>query len=341
MNSMLRKLADLLPATQDNLHILKQVTDRYAVSITQAVRDTIRAPDDPVALQYVPQAAELVTTPEELADPIGDEPHSPVKGIIHRYPDRVLLLPVKVCAVYCRFCFRREQVGPGQKMLKPAELETALDYIRTHAEIYEVILSGGDPLILKPEALKTIVDALSAISHVQVIRIHTRMPVADPDRITAELCSALSTDKALYVAVHTNHVQELSARAEAAFGRLIAAGCTLVSQTVLLRGVNDSADTLDTLFRRLLALRVKPYYLHHPDLATGTSHFRLCLAEGQAIYRQLRGRLSGLALPQYVLDIPGGHGKVPVGICYAHTDENGQDYVTDSSGQLHAYPPVT
>jgi len=323
------------------MKVLRQVAARYAVSITQAVRDTIKTANDPIALQYVPQAAELVITPEELNDPIGDEPHSPVKGIIHRYPDRALLTPVKVCAVYCRFCFRREQVGPGQKILSAAELESALDYIRAHNEIYEVILSGGDPLILKPEKLKALITALSAIEHVQVIRIHTRIPVADPQRITDAMGDALQTSKALYIAIHTNHKQELSTLAQEAFARLIKYGCTLVSQTVLLRGVNDNAQALEDLFRRLLALRVKPYYLHHPDLATGTSHFRLSIAEGQAIFKQLRGRLSGLALPTYVLDIPGGYGKVPISASYVQCDEAGNTYVTDPQGHTHLYPPLS
>ena len=321
---------------QDNLPALKQVAERYAISITDTVLDTVTAADDPVGLQYLPQAAELVTQPQELADPIGDGVHSPVPGIIHRYPDRVLLMPVHTCAVYCRFCFRREAVGPGKKTLRAAQLEKALDYIRTDKNIYEVILSGGDPLILSPRRLKAILGELEAIPHVQVLRIHTRLPVADPQRVSDELCEALDTKKAMYVAIHVNHAQEITPQAEAAFARLRRANAVLLSQSVLLRGVNDNPEALETLFRRLVALRVKPYYLHHPDLAPGTGHFRLPLKRGQEIVRSLRGRLSGLCQPAYMLDIPGGHGKVPVGPSHAE-EKDGHIVVTDPAGRGHPY----
>ncbi|HTK85795.1 MAG TPA: lysine-2,3-aminomutase-like protein [Patescibacteria group bacterium] len=322
---------------QDNLPALKKVAERYAVSVTDAVLGAIKSADDPVGLQYLPQAKELVTQPEEIADPIGDSAHSPVPGIVHRYPDRVLLMPVHTCAVYCRFCFRREAVGPGKKTMSAAELEKALDYIRNDANIYEVILSGGDPLILSPRRLKAIFDQLEAIPHVQVIRIHSRLPVADPGRITDELCAALQTRKAMYVAIHVNHAQEITPEAEAAFTRLRRADCVLLSQSVLLRGVNDNPQALEGLFRRLVALRVKPYYLHHPDLAPGTSHFRLPLKQGQSLVRALRGKMSGLCQPVYMLDIPGGHGKVPVGPQYL-TEADGRTEVTDPNGCAHSYP---
>lgn len=322
---------------QDNLPALKEVAERYAVSITDAVLDTVTAADDPVGLQYLPQAAELVTQPQERADPIGDGAHSPVPGIVHRYPDRVLLMPVHTCAVYCRFCFRREAVGPGKKTLSAAQLEKALDYIRADKKIYEVILSGGDPLILSPRRLKAILGELETIPHVQVLRIHSRLPVADPQRVTDELCAALDTKKAMYVAIHVNHAQEITPLAEAAFARLRRANAVLFSQSVLLRGINDNPEALETLFRRLVALRIKPYYLHHPDLAPGTGHFRLSLKRGQEIVRSLRGRLSGLCQPAYMLDIPGGHGKVPVGPSYV-SEKDGQILITDPAGNDRLYP---
>jgi lysine 2,3-aminomutase len=334
-----RSLGRLRPfySVQDNLPALRQVAERYAVSITDAVLDTVTQASDPVGLQYLPQAAELVTQPQELVDPIGDGAHSPVPGIVHRYPDRVLLMPVHTCAVYCRFCFRREAVGPGKKTLSAAQLEKAVDYIRADKNIYEVILSGGDPLILSPRRLKAILGELETIPHVQVLRIHTRLPVADPQRVTDELCAALDTKKAMYVAIHVNHTQEITPQAEAAFARLRRANAVLLSQSVLLRGVNDSPEALETLFRRLVALRVKPYYLHHPDLAPGTGHFRLPLKRGQEIVRSLRGRLSGLCQPAYMLDIPGGHGKVPVGPSYV-CEKDGQTFVTDPAGNDRLYP---
>jgi lysine 2,3-aminomutase len=314
---------------------IARVAQRYAVAITPAMLDAIDPHDaaDPLARQFVPSEAELTTTQDELADPIGDAPHTQVKGIVHRYPDRVLLKPTHACAVYCRFCFRRETVGPGGEALSPAELDAALDYIRAKPEIWEVILSGGDPLILSPRRLKEIVTALDAIEHVGVIRIHTRVPAVDPARITHELIDALRADKAVYVVLHANHPREFTDAARAACRRIIDAGIPMLSQSVLLKGVNDDPATMEALLRAFVRNRIKPYYLHHADLAPGTSQFRTTLAEGQALMRNLRGRVSGLCQPTYVLDIPGGHGKVPVGPAYVREDGT----VEDPRGARHQY----
>ncbi|MGH7005293.1 MAG: KamA family radical SAM protein, partial [Alphaproteobacteria bacterium] len=255
-----------------------------------------------------------------------------------RYPDRVLLTPVHVCPVYCRFCFRREKVGPGGANLTPAETAAALAYIAAHRDIFEVILTGGDPLALAPAKLARLVAAIGAIPHVEVIRIHTRAPVAQPSIVTRELVRVLRSKKALYVVLHCNHPREVTAKLKAAALRLAKAGVPLLSQSVLLKGVNDDAATLEALFRALLAARIKPYYLHHPDLAPGTGHFRTGIAEGRALMRRLRGRLSGLAQPAYVLDVPGGHGKVPIGPVFAEERE-GVWIVEDPSGRRHRYPP--
>jgi lysine 2,3-aminomutase len=293
---------------------IERVAERYAIAITPDVLDAIdRAdPADPIARQYVPTAAELETTPEERADPIGDDSHAPVKGVVHRYPDRALLKPTHACAVYCRFCFRRETVGPGGEALDPAALDAAIAHIAATPAIREVILTGGDPLVLSPRRLRDLIERLSAIEHVDWLRVHTRVPVADSGRVTPELVEALKAGKTIWAAVHVNHARELTPAALAACAKLVDAGIPLVSQTVLLKGVNDDADTLDTLFRALVKNRIKPYYLHHGDLAPGTSHFRTTLDDGRALMRALRGRLSGLAQPTYVLDIPGGAGKIPV-----------------------------
>jgi lysine 2,3-aminomutase len=317
---------------------LDRVADRYAIAITPHLADLIDGADkdDPIARQFVPSAQELAATPDERLDPIGDEAHSPVKGIVHRYPDRVLLKALHACPVYCRFCFRREQVGPGGDMLDDAELETALDYIRARPAIWEVILTGGDPLMLSPRRLGRILDALEAIPHVATLRIHSRVPVADPARIGPVLLAVLNRRKPLWIAIHANHPRELTAAVKAACRGLLQVGATLLGQTVLLRGVNDDASVLEALFRAMVAERIKPYYLHHPDLAPGTAHFRLSVAEGQAIMRTLRGRLSGLAQPTYVLDIPGGAGKVPIG---PNMIEPGG--VRDSAGALHPYPFIS
>ena len=317
---------------------LAEVARRYAVALTPAVVGLIRGPaaSDPVARQFVPTAAELVAHPEELADPIGDGAHSPVTGIVHRYPDRVLLKPILHCPVYCRFCFRRETVGREQAVISQAELDGALDYIRRRPEVWEVILTGGDPLMLPPARLEHILRALDAIAHVAVIRLHTRVPIADPDRVSPALLAALAgPGKAVWLAVHVNHANELGPGQRAALRALSAAGLPLVSQTVLLAGINDDAATLEALFRALVANRVKPYYLHHPDLAPGTAHFRPPLATGRALVRALRGRLSGLAQPTYVLDIPGGAGKVPIGPDHWHADTG---EIEDASGRRHPYP---
>jgi lysine 2,3-aminomutase len=316
--------------------MLEAVVSRYAVALTPDMAALIDPADlaDPIGRQFIPDAAELETTPDERTDPIGDQAHSPVKGIVHRYPDRVLLKPLHACPVYCRFCFRREQVGPGGEALDAAELEVAFDYIRTHSAIWEVILTGGDPLMLAPRRLAHVLDALDAIPHVATIRIHSRVPVVAPGRIAGSLLSVLADrPKPLWIAIHSNHPRELTDAAREACARLVRAGTILLGQTVLLRGVNDDPAILDALFRAMVAARIKPYYLHHPDLAPGTARFRLSLAEGQQIVRALRGRLSGLAQPTYILDIPGGAGKVPVGPVWLEGDT-----VRDPAGRLHAYP---
>ncbi|MCC6597818.1 MAG: lysine-2,3-aminomutase-like protein [Alphaproteobacteria bacterium] len=318
------------------------VTRRYAVGITDHLAEVIdgAGPDDPVALQYVPQVQELKILPEELVDPIGDEAHSPVKGIVHRYPDRVLFSPISICAVYCRYCFRREKVGKPEGVLKTAERKAALDYIRTHPEIWEVILTGGDPLVLSPRQLGEIMKALGEIEHVKIVRIHSRLPVADPVRAGEDMIAAMKkAGKAVYLAVHINHEREITDEVRTALLRLHGAGINLLSQSVLLRGVNDNADTLAALFRALVGLNVKPYYLHHPDLAPGTSHFRLSIAEGQEIMRALLGRLSGIALPTYMLDIPGGMGKIPLTPSYIEPFEGGGYSARDYKGRTHVYTP--
>ena len=332
--------AGLLPhAQQANADA---VAARYAIAVTPAVAELIDRADsaDPIARQYLPSAAELRTLPQELADPIGDHAKSPVKGIVHRYPDRVLLKLTGVCAVYCRFCFRREMVGPGHEATLPAaDLAAALDYIRATPAIWEVIVTGGDPLMASARRIAELVAALDAIPHVKVVRWHTRLPVAAPERVTTELAAAVGSARrvATWVAIHANHARELTPAARAACDRLGAAGCALVSQSVLLRGVNDDVESLDALMRAFVEARIKPYYLHHGDLAPGTSHFRTTLAQGQALMAALRQRLSGLAMPTYVLDLPGGDGKVPAGPAHVGADGAG---VVDQHGRPHPYRDV-
>lgn len=331
-------LADAGLIAPERLPALQRVAAQYAVAITPAMADLIDAadPDDPIARQFVPSDAELRVLPEESADPVGDFTHSPVEGIVHRYPDRCLLKVNHACAVYCRFCFRREMVGPqGLRPLSPEALDAAMAYIAERPDIWEVIVTGGDPFILSPRRLRDVMDRLAQIGHVKVVRFHTRVPAVEPQTVTDELVAALETPgKAVYVALHANHANELTPAARTACGKIVDAGIPLLGQTVLLRGVNDDPETLTALMRAFVETRIKPYYLHHGDLAPGTSHMRTSIEAGQALIRSLRGAVSGLCQPTYILDIPGGHGKVPVGPAYL-----ADGCVEDPAGRRHAYPP--
>jgi lysine 2,3-aminomutase len=318
----LSKPADLVesglvrPGAQD---ALERVAARYAIGITSHIADLIDPDDadDPIARQFVPDPRELVRLPEENPDPIGDERFSPLPQLVHRYPDRVLLKIVSVCPVYCRFCFRREMVGPGGASLTGADFDAAVDYIASDARIFEVILTGGDPFMLSARRVKQVTDRLAAIPHVKVLRWHTRVPMVDPDRITPDFVQALKARGiSTWVAIHANHAREFVPDAEAAIGRLAEAGVALVSQSVLLKGINNSLEALEELMRAFVANGVKPYYLHHPDLAPGTSHFRLSIEEGQGLVDALRARATGLAQPTYVLDVPGGASKAPLSLPY-------------------------
>ena len=339
----LRSAGDLVAAglaAADSLPALDRVAARYAVALTSEIAALIDPSDpaDPIARQFLPTPAELDSHPGERFDPIGDSVHAPVEGIVHRYPDRVLLKLLHACPVYCRFCFRREVVGPGGAgVLGPEALARALDYIRGETAIWEVILTGGDPLALSPRRLAEVMAALANIPHVKVVRLHSRVPAVDPERISPELIRAVKRfPRAVYVALHANHPRELTPGARAACARLIDAGIVMVSQTVLLRGVNDDAAVLADLMRAFVETRIKPYYLHHPDLAPGTAHLRLGIAEGQALVRALLGRVSGLCQPAYVLDIPGGFGKSPLGPGYLEPAPKGW-IVEDFRGGRHAY----
>lgn len=327
---------------------LDAVGAEYSIAIPAGLAALIDPadPDDPIARQFVPDPAELVMTDDELADPIGDETHSPVRGLVHRYPDRVLLMPTLSCPVYCRYCFRRDRVGRAAGAPSADDLEIAYRYIEEQPDIREVILTGGDPLSLSDARLARVIARLNAIPHLNNIRIHTRVPVALPGRITDALIDALQSDVPVWMALHSNHARELTDDVAAACARLTQGGIPLLSQTVLLKGVNDTVEALTDLMRRLIALKIKPYYLHHPDRARGTAKFRITLAEGRDLVAALRGNISGLCQPTYVVDIPGGHGKAPFhDIAPAH-DRGGRDRgetsqnswkLRDFRGQTHDY----
>lgn len=317
---------------------IEQVVERYAVAVSPHLLALIDPADprDPIARQFLPSLEELNQLPHEMADPIGDAAHSPVPGIVHRHTDRVLFKAVAACPVYCRFCFRRETVGQGEGLSR-AQIDAAFAYIESHPEIWEVILTGGDPFILSPRRIEEISHRLAAIAHVKVVRWHTRVPMVDPARITDALVAALLVPGATsWVAIHANHPREFDPAAVRAIARLADAGIPLVSQSVLLKGVNDRVETLEELMRSFVQNRVKPYYLHHPDLAPGTAHFRMDIEEGLALLAALRRRLSGLAMPNYMLDIPGGFGKVPLNADHLEKTASGWR-VRDHGGRWHPY----
>ena len=330
-----------------HLPALNQVAARYAIAITPAIQALIEHADDPIARQFVPHPDELHIAPHESPDPIGDDALSPLPGIVHRYPDRVLLKPLLLCPVYCRFCFRREHVGPDGGVLTADQLDAAIAYIAARPAIREVILTGGDPLMLSPRRLAALLQRLSAIPHVELLRLHSRVPVAEPARLTPAMAAAMAMETPVWLVVHANHAREFTPEALAALRLVSREGVPLLGQSVLLRGVNDSAAALEELFRAMLRARIKPYYLHQLDPAPGTARFHVPIAEGQALLAALRGRVTGLAWPTYVLDIPGGHGKVPIGPTYlevggpTYLEVGGPTYlepgtVTDPWGGRHA-----
>lgn len=327
--------AKLIP--EEKISKLETVAKQFSVSITPHIAALLHDNNEGLHQQFVPDEQELNIKNHELADPVGDYIKSPVTGIVHRYPDRCLLKVSTVCPVYCRFCFRREEIGHQGKVLTAHELEAAYQYIQSNPEIWEVILTGGDPLMLPPKKLEAILKRLDAIPNVEVIRIHTRIPVVDPKRIKESMLKAFDVKKALFIILHANHANEFTKEASEVIHKIIKHGIPMLSQTVLLKNVNDDVDTLKTLLKTFVKHRIKPFYLHHCDLAKGTSHFRTTLEEGKQLMKALRGNISGLCQPTYVLDIPGGHGKVPVTSDYVQQETQGKYCIEDYQGKKHHY----
>jgi lysine 2,3-aminomutase len=323
---------------------LESVAELYEIAVTPEVTKIIDKNDanDPIAKQYLPSVKELKILPEERQDPIGDYAHSPVKALVHRHRDRVLLKVTHSCAVYCRFCFRRDMVGADGDAITQTDIDQALDYIVQHDEISEVILTGGDPLILAPKKLGALINRLQTIPHVKWLRIHTRIPAVAPEKIDSDMLEALSTIKPVLMAVHINHAREMTVNVGAALARLAHQGIMLLGQSVLLKGVNDNVGALQELFETMLQHRIKPYYLHHPDLTVGTSHFRMSLEEGMALMNTLRQHVSGIAIPNYVLDIPGGYTKIPLTSDYVrlHPTQPNTYFLTEPGGKEHMYHDI-
>lgn len=314
---------------------LGEVEQKFRIRLTDEMRDAAQQSAG-IAHQFIPTQQELITQKDELYDPIGDDAHTPTKGLTHRYPDRVILHITKTCEVYCRFCFRRESVGKSGS-LSDDDLFKAINYIAQNPDICEVILTGGDPLTLSARRIQETIKKLEVIAHIETIRIHTRVPVVAPDKVTDTLIDALRSRLSCWVVLHINHPDELTKNAQDAIKKLSQNGVGLLSQSVLLRGINNDVFVLEKLFRALYRLHIKPYYLHHCDLAKGTSHFRTTIAEGQKLMQMLQGRLSGPCIPKYVIDIPGGYGKVPIGSQYTRHICDTQWNITDWQGNEHIY----
>ena len=307
----LQQLVDRFGAEHfPDLERLQQAADNFEFRISPAMVDLIQEPGDPIWRQYVPDLAELDVV-DGVLDSLGEDADSPVPNITHRYPDRALFLVSPVCAAYCRFCTRRRKVGDPEK-IPMAQLESAFRYLEEHVEIRDVILSGGDPLLLSDRRLDLILARLRAIRHLEVIRIGSRIPCHLPERITPELCDVLRKYHPFYINTHFNHPSELTPAAVAACGRLADAGIPLGCQTVLLKGVNDDVDVMRELMQKLLAARVRPYYIYMCDNQAGVEHFKTTVEKGLEIVEGLRGWTSGLAVPHFVIDAPGGGGKIPL-----------------------------
>ncbi len=315
---------------------LAAVQSVYPMFVNAYYARLISSPDDAIARQVLPDASELDDR-GLVDDPLAETRQSPVPGIIHRYPDRVVFLVSGRCPVLCRFCMRKRMAGRSAG-LNAAETAGAMHYIRNNKNIREVILSGGDPLMLEDDRLDDILATIRTISHIQVIRIHSRAPCALPQRITPELIGIFKKYHPLYMNIHFNHPDEITGEVTEACRCLADAGIPLGSQTVLLKGVNDAADVIENLMRRLLRVRVKPYYLHHPDLVRGTAHFRVPVSRGLAIMQTLQGRLSGIAIPKYMIDLPGGGGKVPLSPEFIQKAADGMLMVKNFQGEVFSYP---
>ena len=298
-------------------------------------------PNCPIRRQVIPRIEEGWNAPEEMADPCGEDSHMPVPGLVHRYPDRVLFLVTDRCASYCRYCTRSRVVsGVGEQHLE-TQWEPAFKYLEKHTEIRDVLLSGGDPLLFSDDRLDKILTRLRSIPHIQFIRIGSRIPIFLPQRITPELCTMLKKHHPLFISIHTNHPRELTTEVRDALGRLADAGIPLGNQSVILRGVNDSVEVQKALVQKLLMCRVKPYYLYQCDLITGSSHLRTPVAEGVAIIEGLRGHTTGYAIPQFVIDGPGGGGKIPINPNYVVDSASGKVTLRNFEGEIFEYPDPT
>ncbi|MGB8355278.1 MAG: KamA family radical SAM protein [Chthoniobacteraceae bacterium] len=297
-------------------------------------------PDCPIRRQVIPRMEESLTSPHEMSDPCGEDSHMPVPGLVHRYPDRVLFLVTDRCASYCRYCTRSRVVsGAGEQELH-TNFEEIYTYLEQHTEVRDVLLSGGDALLFSDDKLEGILKRLRAIPHIEFLRIGSRVPIFLPQRITPELCAMLQKYHPLWMSVHVNHPRELTTEVRDALGRLANAGIPLGNQSVLLRGVNDNLEVMKALVQKLLMCRVRPYYLYQLDLITGSSHLQVPVAKGIELIEGLRGHTTGYGVPQYVIDAPGGGGKVPVNPGYVLYQDAEKIVIRNYEGKIFEYPEV-
>ncbi|NQU11186.1 KamA family radical SAM protein [bacterium] len=333
-------LEALLKLTPEERAGVELAGHKLALAVTPYFFNLIdrQDPNCPIRRQVIPRAEEMTTAPWELIDPCGEDDHSPVPGLVHRYPDRVLFLVTDRCAAYCRYCTRSRVVsGVGDQHLE-TDFRAALNYLREHREVRDVLLSGGDPLLFSDERLDHLLSELRAIKHLEFLRIGTRIPVFLPQRITPELCAMLRKHQPLWMSIHTNHPREATTEVREACGRLADAGIPLGNQTVLLRGVNDDAAVMTELMQALLLMRVRPYYIYQCDLIKGTHHLRTSVRRGLEIMEALRGHTTGYAVPQYVIDAPGGGGKVPVMPDYVLAHDRQRILIRNYEGRVFEYP---
>lgn len=313
---------------------------KLALAITPYFFNLIDREDPacPIRRQVIPRIEEMSTSPQEMKDPCGEDEHMPVPGLVHRYPDRVLFLVTDRCAAYCRYCTRSRLVSNSQGYDFHPEFEQGIRYIEEHPEVRDVLLSGGDPLLLSDRKLDYLLGRLRAIEHVEFIRIGSRIPIFLPQRITPELCAVLEKHEPVWISIHANHPKECTLEVKQACDRLARAGVPLGNQSVLLRGVNDDAEVMQALVHRLLRMRVRPYYLYQCDLITGSAHLRVDVRKGLEIIQKLRGHTTGYAVPQFVIDAPGGGGKVPINPQFIESIDDEEIVFRNYEGKLFRYP---
>jgi lysine 2,3-aminomutase len=329
-------LVDIPSFTEQQSDVIKMVARKYPMRVTDYYLGLIREPGDPIYRQCIPSEEEL-TDASGQPDPLKENDHSPVPRLHHRYPDRVLLLVTNNCAMYCRFCTRKRNISDKTTAITNRELACIVEYLGFHEEVHDVLISGGDPLTLPLERLEEIIRAIRTIPHIDIIRIGTRIPCVDPERVTEELCAMLKTYHPLYINVHFNSPAEITPQSNRACAMLADAGIQLGNQSVLLKGVNDSPEVMKELVRKLLGMRVKPYYLFIPDMVKGTSHFRTSLETGLEIIHSIQGWMSGMATPQLVIDMENGGGKVPLSPGYVIKKEDRKYTFRNFENKLYAY----